>query len=47
MASNRSKTLQDTEKFVHMVADHNGWAINQDPAFLGHLVQGLGLADLV
>jgi ferredoxin-thioredoxin reductase catalytic chain len=43
MAEKRAKSRDDTDKFVHMVAEHNGWALNQDAAFLGMLVDGLNV----
>jgi len=41
MPDKPTKSIADTEKFVHMVAMHNGWSLNQDGAFLDSLVEGL------
>lgn len=41
MAGKRDKTVAETEKFVRMVAGHNGWGLNPDPEFLGYLIEGL------
>ncbi|HUX49453.1 MAG TPA: ferredoxin-thioredoxin reductase catalytic domain-containing protein [Spirochaetia bacterium] len=41
MAEQRSKSTEDTTRFVEMVAGHNGWEVNPDKAFVGHLVDGL------
>lgn len=36
-----SKSLEETKRFVAMVAEHQGWELNRDPAFLDTLVEGL------
>ena len=41
MPNRPKKSREDTVKFVHMVAEHNDWALNPDPGFLDHLVDGL------
>ena len=32
----------ETQKFVSMVAKHQGWRLNRDSEFLGDLIDGLG-----
>jgi ferredoxin-thioredoxin reductase catalytic subunit len=35
------KSYEDTKRFVHMVAEKQGWALHPDPEFLGVLIEGL------
>lgn len=37
----RSKTIEETKTFVEMTAEHNGWNVNPDTAFIGRLFEGL------
>ncbi|WP_455382018.1 ferredoxin-thioredoxin reductase catalytic domain-containing protein [Salinispira pacifica] len=43
MSDKRKKSREETEKFVHMVAEHNGWALNPDRQFLDTLIDGLNV----
>ena len=36
-----TKTLEDTRKFISMVADKQGWKLNPDKEFVQMLVEGL------
>jgi len=35
------KTIEDTRRFVEMVARHQGWKLNRDGGFLEILIEGL------
>lgn len=35
------KSMEDSQRFVRMVAEHNGWSLNPDADFLNDLVEGL------
>ena len=37
----KEKNIEDTRKFVEMVADKNGWKLTRDAEFLDSIIEGL------
>jgi ferredoxin-thioredoxin reductase catalytic subunit len=37
----KERSFEDASRFVHLVADKRGWALNQDPDFVDVLIEGL------
>jgi ferredoxin-thioredoxin reductase catalytic subunit len=39
--SKKQKNIEDTKKFVSLVANKQGWKLNSDDEFIGDIIEGL------